>query len=58
MREVAISVGVGRTATVTVVCDVKLYDCVAWTGCVAEVPYYFEIPSFSPFTRGCLILAF
>ena len=30
----------------------------AWTGCVAQVPDYFEIPPFFPFTRGYLILAF
>ena len=58
MREVAVSVGVGSAATVAVVCDVKVYDWVAWTGCVAKVPYYFEIPPFFPFTRGYLILAF
>ena len=29
-----------------------------WTGCVAEVLYYSEIPPFFPFTRGYLILAF
>ena len=50
--------GVGSAATVAVVCDVKVYDWVAWTGCVAKVPYYFEIPPFFPFTRGYLILAF
>ena len=31
---------------------------VAWTGGVAQVPDYFEIPPFFPFTRGYLILAF
>ena len=56
MREVAISVGVGGSATVTVVCNVQVQ--VEWTGGVAEVPYYFEIPPFFPFTRGYLILAF
>ena len=58
MREVAVSVGVGSAATVAVVCDVKVYDWVAWTGCVAKVPYYFEIPPFFPFTRGYPILTF
>ena len=57
VREVAVSVGVGSAATVAVVCDVKVYDWVAWTGCVAKVPYYFEIPPFFPFTRGYLILS-
>ena len=58
MREVAVSVGVGSAATVAVVCDVEVYDLVAWTGCVAKLPDYFEIPPFLPFTRGYLILAF
>ena len=29
-----------------------------WTSCVAEVPYYFEIPPFFPFTWGYLLLTF
>ena len=58
MREVAVSVGIGSAATVAVMCDVKIYDQVAWTGGVAKVPYYFEIPSFFSVARGYLILAF
>ena len=56
MREVAVSVGVGSAATVAVVCDVEVYDYVVWTGCVAQVSDYFEIPPFFPFTRGQQVL--